>query len=350
MIVAMRKKEVTVYTLAKELGVTPGTISRALNNAPGISMQTRARVRIQAKKRGFAPRSFVHDVYHVCALVQRHDNEALMFSSFVDAVLEGIFSYADNNRDMEISLFRGTAAELSSMDIVRKFYRMKIDGAVVINADTGSKYLDQFDEQAFPYGAVMSHCRKKSPWLITIDNQEASRSACRHLIGLGHRRIGFLNHAPAHQPMRAREEGYLKALKDAKINPERSWICVPQSAGDEGIRFGYNASQRLLEECPGITALMVLDHTIAIGVYAGLKDMGRKVPQDVSVLCFDETPDASYMRPALSVVNIPNREMGAMAAEYVHQRLSGTEMDRYPSKSWMKGELILRESTCQVSC
>ena len=296
-----KPRSVSIYRLAEELNLSPATISRALSNSPVISAETRNRVRLKAIEYGFRPRQISRRTTNICALVQVEDGAATMFSNYVNAILDGMWRYL-NGAGLEMSLYSGSSEKLNGLNLPRALQRMNVDGVVIINADDRSGF------------------------------------------DMGHRRIGLLNSIPHLPTGQRRMEGYRRALEERGMPFDPDIVVVPLSS-DKGIAFGYNGTVRLIKEHPDVTAMLVLDEQMAVSALSALQSFGKRVPQDFSVLAFDDSPEAIYLQPPLTVLRAPNNEIGYTAARWVHDQIRGDAPENFPHEPWMRGDLLIRDST-----
>ena len=338
-----KPRSVSIYRLAEELNLSPATISRALSNSPVISAETRNRVRLKAIEYGFRPRQISRRTTNICALVQVEDGAATMFSNYVNAILDGMWRYL-NGAGLEMSLYSGSSEKLNGLNLPRALQRMNVDGVVIINADDRSGFYGDLNKQKFFYCSVMSNDGKGDCRLITVDNAEAGYRASKHLIDMGHRRIGLLNSIPHLPTGQRRMEGYRRALEERGMPFDPDIVVVPLSS-DKGIAFGYNGTVRLIKEHPDVTAMLVLDEQMAVSALSALQSFGKRVPQDFSVLAFDDSPEAIYLQPPLTVLRAPNNEIGYTAARWVHDQIRGDAPENFPHEPWMRGDLLIRDST-----
>ncbi|AKJ65555.1 LacI family DNA-binding transcriptional regulator [Kiritimatiella glycovorans] len=338
-------KKVTVYTLSEELGVSPATISKALNNSPEISPATIERIRKKADEYGFRPRPIVSRTTNICALIQTPASEMSCFSPYTVSAMEGMLKYLQE-AGLEFSLYRDEVSKLNAGLLLRQLGRRGINGAVLINTDEDSAFYAEFEQQHFAYCSLLTN-DGRSERLLSIDNVQAACEAVQYLIQLGHRRIGTLV-TPAHGVTgRDRLKGYRKALKDSGlgVDPE---VIVASEFGEDGLEFGNRETLALLDRHPDITALFVMGERVAVGALHAFYQRGLKVPEDVSLLSCDDPPEVAYLCPPLTVMRIPNRKLGYTAARWVHDMIEGTARERYPHEPWMRGELVLRQSTGPV--
>lgn len=335
-------KKTTIYTLSKELGVSPATISKALNNSPELNAETAARIRNLAEQHGFRPRQMASRVLNICALIQTPNAQASCFSPYTVDVMQGMMDYLQEN-DLEFSLYSEEFTKLNSGLLLRQLGRRNISGAVLINTNEDSDFYSDFDKNRFPYCSLLTNTGKTSKNLLTIDNTDAAFRAVQYLIQLGHRSIATIV-TPAHGVTgRERLAGYQKALTQAGITPNRAWV-VQADFEQDGLEFGCTGTLSLFRSCPDVTALFVMGERVAIGVKHALNQLGLAIPNRVSLIACDDAPEAAYLNPPLTVMRIPNRKLGYTAARWVHQMILGKNGQEPIHEPWMRGELVVRDS------
>lgn len=336
-------KKTTIFTLSKELGFSPATISKALNNSPEISSETSEKIRRAAKKKGFSPRQMASRTINICALIQTPNATASCFSPYTVDVMQGMMDYLQEN-ELEFSLYSDEFTKLNSGLLLRQLGRRNVGGAVLINTSEDSEFYTDFDKNLFPYCSLLTNTGKTSRNLLTIDNTDAAFRAVQYLIQLGHRNIATIV-TPAHGVTgKERLAGYNKALEQAGITPNPAWI-VRADFEQDGLEFGCSGTLNLFRSHPEITALFVMGERVAIGVKHALHQLGIPIPGRVSLIACDDAPEAAYLNPPLTVMKIPNRKLGYTAARWVHQMIMTGVTAELPREPWMRGELVIRDST-----
>jgi len=182
---------------------------------------------------------------------------------------------------------------------------------------------------------------------VGVDGVVGGRVATEHLLALGHRRIGFISGPLKTVSRLARLEGYTRALRDGGAHAPLVWEGAPTSGsfGDfEGAELGRLAARELLAAADPPTALFALNDMYALGAYAGVRDMGRRVPDDVSIVGFDDIFLADIVQPRLTTIRQPLAEMMERVVELVIGRIEGTNTSA-PEHVETEVELIVREST-----
>jgi len=176
---------------------------------------------------------------------------------------------------------------------------------------------------------------------VTADREDAGRRATRHLIELGHRKIGVLSDSVTHIKTRMRKlAGYRHALRQAGVRyDERLMEHVAQS----DFQGGYEAFQRLIRRCPNVTALFCLYDATALGAITAAADTGRRCPDDISVVGFGDAPEASYWRPSLTTFSL---SCDAIAATSIDLLIDlGKNRRSAPKTILIPEDLIIRNST-----
>ena len=171
------------------------------------------------------------------------------------------------------------------------------------------------------------------------DNVAGGYLATRHLLDLGHRRIGYIGGPPHLSPVPDRSAGYCRALQEAGL-PIDERLIVAGSFRDVG---GYSGAQALLTLPAAPTAIFAGNDLMAIGALAAARDAGIAVPDDLSIVGFDDIHLAGYINPPLTTVAQPKYELGVIAAELLLARLA--EPDLPPQRRLLQAQLVVRQST-----
>ncbi len=342
-----QSKKTTIYSLAEEFGVSPGTVSRALRNRPEISASTRKVIRQRASEIGFKLRNFEARITNICVVIETAPGQRSLFSSYVDAVLDGVWQYC-GEQGLELSLFGDDEERLSGCDLVRVLGRRGVNGAVFLNASTRSRYFGALNEQNFPYCCVMNAPAEARDWTIRSDAESLAYKATEHLLHLGHRRIAFLDSLVGFQLGEERRRGYCEALLKAGVTPDPSWVITTDDYGMGGVdafEFAAQAIRTLLAHSIPPTAFLTMNDEAGVAALHELKTLGREAPIGASVISFDESRICGFVNPPLTVVNVPYERIGRQAASVVHHRLDGNISHNESIPMLVTGELIVRGST-----
>jgi DNA-binding LacI/PurR family transcriptional regulator len=257
--------------------------------------------------------------------------------------MQGMMDYLQT-QELEFSLYSEPLDALNNGLLLRRLGRRNINGAVILNADEDSTFYDDFDKNNFAYCSLLTNHGKSQKSLLTIDNTDAAFRAIEFLIQLGHRNIATIV-TPAHGVTgKERLAGYKKALEQAGL-PVDPALIVQSEKDQDGLDFGHRGTLELLRARPDVTALFVMGERVAIGAMHALYQLGMSIPKHISLIACDDAPEVPYLNPPLTVMRIPNRKLGYAAARWVHQMIDGTNGHNQIHEPWMRGELVIRDST-----
>jgi LacI family transcriptional regulator len=175
--------------------------------------------------------------------------------------------------------------------------------------------------------------------LVDVDNVQGGYDATRHLVNAGHRKIATVIGPGEFPSTAARFDGYRRALREAGV---KEYAALVEQASDWGLESGRAAAARLIEGGGDFTALFAHSDLIALGAIRQLRESGRRVPEDVSVVGYDDLPIAAYVEPPLTTIHQPMDEVGALAAALVLDQLAG--VDGASGRHLLPAELVVRET------
>jgi LacI family transcriptional regulator len=339
-------KKTTITTLAEELGVTPSTISRALNDSPKISETRRKEIKELARKRGFRLRDFAPRITNLCVLICTTTPEEDLFSTYTDQVINGVNQYCNNN-SLELSVLSAPNDRLNRMNTVKELFRRGVNGIVILNARDNSTFIKTLEKAQIPYCCLISGYPKFPKRILTIDNRSLAARGTEHLIRLGHRNIAFLYDDRHSEAYSDRLAGYQDAMCAAGLPLHPYEMPIPTTEAN-GMEFGFRTTEQLLNEYPETTAIFAVSNDLIEGAHAAIDRRGLKVPDDISLLGCDDSPHAEFWRPPLTVIDIPNQRLGYTAASWVHQQIKGAAAPQPPKDPWMQGHLIVRGTTASA--
>jgi len=327
--------------LARELGLSPTTVSLVLNDsaaARSIPQATKDRVIEAARKLNYRPnfiaRAFrARRTYTVGVLVPE------LGDGYSPGVLAGVAEHL-----LESSYFYLVAGHGRSEDLIRKYEQLFLDRCVegIIAVDT-----PQRAPPPLPMICVSGHDDVEGVTNLVLDHDQAAQLALEHLLKLGHRRIAVLQgqELSSDTDVRWRAIQATAERLNVPIQPE----LVARLEGDEpSPEPGYRAARTLLARRAPFTALFAFNDLSAIGAIRALREAGHRVPEDVSVVGFDDIHAAAFHHPTLTTIRQPLAEMGRMAADQLLKRISGGPEAEYPRRITVPAELIERQSTARI--
>jgi DNA-binding LacI/PurR family transcriptional regulator len=316
---------VTSSQVAKLAGVSRTTVSFVLNDVPqmGISGETRDRVLLAARQLGYVPnaaaRSLVSGATGTVALIVPH-NEHLQVDAFIAQMLAGVNEtcHAHGYKVLFEPLVEASRSG-GFLDLVDS---RRIDGLIVLNVPRSEDvHLAHLAAEGFPLVVLGSNLDQHAGiYSIDVETREAARTATRHLLGLGHRRIMHIGFASDEfHGVSERLYGYRDALREYGVEANPAWVAYANYSA----RSGYEAMQAMLARERGMTALFAGNDTIAFGAIAALRDAGLRVPEDVAVVGYDDIPLAAYAAPALTTMRTAPFEQGCASATLLMRLIAG---------------------------
>jgi LacI family transcriptional regulator len=332
--------KVSIYQLAAETGFSPSTVSRALRNQPEIGAATREQIRKHAEGLGFKLRVFEPRITNICALIQTQHGQTSIFSSFVEAIMDGMWQYCTEH-DLELSVFGAEAERLNTGDLGRVLGRRGVSGAVVINASEDSRFLGRLNQERFPYACVATAPKEGLGTLVSGNNEQLTQRAVGFLRQIGHRRIALLDSlSERFNAGLERRAAFMQAMAGA----EPLVISLKDLAEPAQDDFGFArlATRQLINRSPRPTAVLAMSAEQGVSVIHTANDLGLAVPRDLSVLCFDDSRLCAFTNPPLTVASVSYQKIGYAAARSVHRRIEkiGEEGGQV-----LSGELVIRDST-----
>lgn len=315
--VGTRSPRIRLLDVARSAGVSKSIASRVLNGDPALLVrpETRERVLRAARQLDYRPHAAARGL-------KRAETGALgllvppLTNPVYVRIIRGAFERA-LERDFVVLLVEDVdpaQAERTSSRLVRAG---RIDGLMVASARPGHPLLRSLRRQEIPH-VFVNRGVARSGRNVVMDEAQASAAALAHLAGLGHRRIGHVAGPRSLDTARRRTAGFLKAAA-------ANGVEVEVAEGDFGEGGGAAAARVLLKRSPGLTALYTSTLSQAVGVYHATWELGLDVPEDLSLVGYDDMPLADYLRPPLTTVRTPLGELGAAAVDALVDQLLGGE-------------------------
>lgn len=339
---------ITIRHVAEAAGVSIATVSFVLNNRPGqvISEPVKKKVLAAAQKLNYAPSAAASTLArkqtaNVAIIFYRNDH--LITNPFYSFVIQGAIKQAAAT-EYNI-LFSFMHDEYKDQSDLPKVIREKnAEGVLFMNAVSPALVRELQDRQV-KVVAVDCHPRLADLDTVYVDNEGGARAACRHLLDLGHQEIVMLT-APSDAPsLEDRRRGFLATLREAGIEVKESLSVVEAAQFD--FTAGYKKSLELYKERPNVTGVFCANDEMAIGALRAARESGRKIPEDLSVVGFDDIQMAHYVDPPLSTIAFDKEEMGKRAMKRLLELVS--KKDEEVLHEVLSVELVLRASTGQMT-
>ena len=342
------KKAVTLADIAASVGVTPMTVSRVINKNGYVHPDTRERVLAAARQMNYRRNGLARALKR-----QRTDTIGLVLGDIANP-----FAAELSRGVREVLEARGYTlficiSEHSAKEDVQAFDSLtdhRVDGIIVATraSKLGNDRLHALIEAGVPISLIGREFRHPHADLVSADHLRGGYEATRHLIELGHKRIGFIGVSLTQGLGLKRFQGYLEALNEYGLPVEEKLIVGgttnDQMPGYSTEEMGYQGMTRLLELRKRPTAVFARNDFTAIGALNAIKQAGLGVPEDIAIIGYDDIPLASHTSPSLTTVRQPTREEGRVAAEFLLRRIA--EDPQLPRQErFFECELVVREST-----
>lgn len=331
---------VTLKAVAQHVGLTPGTVSAVLNDAPSarsIPQETKNRIHAAAKELNYRPNFFARTLrnkrtYTIGVIAEE------IGDSYGSAIISGIEQYLRKH-----GYFFLTVAHRHDPELLSQYSHMLSERGVegIITVDT-----TVYETPSLPTVAVAGHKKVKGVTNVILDHHSAAVLALTYLKELSHERIAFMKGNPLSSDSKDRWDAICEVA--AQIGMKIDYELVVQIESEDATpMLGYPVAKRLLARGKPFTALFAYNDISAIGAIRVFQERGLRVPQDVSVMGFDDIPGAAFYTPSLTTVRQPLNRMGEVAAQSLLERIEGKK--EYPSEIAIEPELVVRESTTKAS-
>jgi DNA-binding LacI/PurR family transcriptional regulator len=323
--------------LSEILRLSQTTISLVLNNSPAaksIPEHTRERVFEAARKFHYRPNYFARSL---------RKSRSMSIGVLAPDLSEGYFTLVMQGVEEELlreHYFYFTASHYWKPELMLEYPRVlmerAIDGFLLLNTPAEVR-------SPLPTVAISAHHNMPGVTNIVLDHHRAAELALVHLHELGHRRIAFMKGPEIIPDTEYRWRGNLQVAADLdfQVRPE---LCIQLEADSWSPEVGYKPMKELLARTNDFTAIFCFNDISAIGVIRAIHDAGLRVPEDVSVIGFDDIISAAYQKPSLTTVRQPLQEMGREGAKVLLSQIANPEK-QFPPEIVMQPLLIQREST-----
>ena len=330
-------KRIDLQQLAAHLGLSKTTISFVLNDAPQakyLSLETRRRVLEAAKLLNYRPSYYARNL-------RKGSSESIgvivpdMSEGYFTQVMSGVEEYLVEKQYLYFTTCHYWRPQLMK-DYPRMLEDRGVEGFLLLNTNV------EFDTH-LPIVAVSGHKTGPNVTNVTLDHAQSAQLALQHLHQLGHRKIAFMKGQSFSVDTEYRWKAILNAARDfdVKVSPDLTIELHSKSWSPD---LGYEPVKRFAAKEHDFTAIFCFNDTSAIGALRALGEAGKRIPEDVSVIGFDDVMSAAYQRPSLTTIRQPLRAMGTIAARTLLEKIAHPE-DSFPEEIVMGPELVVRESS-----
>lgn len=331
----------TIYDLAKELGVAPSTVSKALSGGAGISEKMRKKIQAYANEVRYFPNANASKLKtkksYTIGVIYSEDLNIGLEHNFFSSILQSFKSYVEaHGYEITFVISNLGNRELSYLDFCRQ---KNIDGVFIVTSIPSDPYLHELIKSDI--SCVTTDIYYDHLFTIISDNIAGAKKAVEYLYQTGHREIGFIAGSQYSLAARERMQGYIDQMKKHELTIKEDYIITSEYYSFE---HGYEAGEKFLtlEHYP--SAMFVVSDIIAMGFIKALKDGGLRVPEDVSVIGFDDLPFARHFEPSLSTMHQDTVVLGEKAAVKLLELMSNKTEERTGIVK-VPVKLMVRDST-----
>lgn len=342
----MSKRVVSIEDIANKAGVSHSTVSRALRNSPLISIQVREQIQALAREMGYIPNALAQSLHN-----SQTKTIGLIIRSISDPFFAGLVKGVE-----EVAKEKGFSLILSvshgqleqETDVIAEFHRRRVDGLLIADSQLTNSVPKFTIQRDIPIvlinrQAIGSLERLRS---VGVNDKLGLKQAVEHLLFLGHRKIGYFGVENRPRSNQQRLLGYRESLAEAGIKPQAEWeVIIPRrylEEQEEEVLVGEEFGARLI--AAGLTAICCYNDMLAVGMLKACHKKELKVPDDISVVGYDNIALSRYVTPPLTTVQQPVIEMGREAALILIALMAGEQVEG----QILSPNLVIRESTTSV--
>lgn len=339
------RRSISIQDIARAAGVSHATVSRALRNSPLISAEVRTRIHQLAQEMGYTPNAVAQSLKE-----QRSNTIGLVVTSIADPFYGRLTRGVDDvARQAGMDVFLGVSYNDAQQElaVIESFHRRRVDGIITASSRLTDEHADQLARIGVPIVFVnrQSEDDLQGFHVVHTDSYGGARQAVSHLLALGHSAIAYLGATNRPASNRQRKQGYCDALAAAGITMQDGWIqeASPERRSySDDVADGQELMLRALRA--GVTAAFCYNDMHAVGALMTCRKLGLNVPDQVSLVGFDDVEIAQYVTPPLTTVHQPKRRLGQLAVEML---LSLTE-EQSVEDQVVPVDLVVRCSTAKA--
>ncbi|CAH1058312.1 LacI family DNA-binding transcriptional regulator [Paenibacillus pseudetheri] len=324
-----------IHDVAKKSGLSVVTVSRVINNSPSVREGNRRKVLSAIEELNYQPnsaaRSLVRGKTGVIGMSITNFND-----SFYDRVIRVV-----NRKLAEQGYFLALSiTENEDEGVNFLFQKDRVDGIILLSPIEEKEYVEELKRKNIPFVLLDNQLQHEDVPSVVVDNYQGGYEATKHLIGLGHTQIAYIGGPSVFLSVAERKRGYVQALDEAGLTPFGTEYC------GFTVSSGYEVAKRWIREDKLPTAIFSGDDFIALGVVQALREEGILVPQDISVVGFDDQQFVGEFYPRLTTVRQPEAQMGSIGVDLLMKLINGEVMPAVVTK--LAPQLLVRESTASV--
>ena len=336
--------KLNIYDIAEEAGVSIATVSRVLNNASRVSPKTRQKVlEIMASKQ-YTPKLMVNKLTNITVMIRGYlsGDRWAHFGPYESTILNGInnICHQQSHVNLQILPHRDDWAD---EHILKHLQSNKTEGVLFIS----SQNIMKLDSLLQENNIRTFHCNTRTPTgnHLIVDNQKGTHDMLYQLFSQGHRKIAYVGYQSQNWSESERLETWRQFLVERNIDPKPLEFCHPSCPSSEqgGFPLGFQMAERLLKsQGDTATAVLTQNSEFAGGLIKGLNKANIAIPEQLSIVTFDDFAFLEYMTPSVSTISQPLYQLGEQSAQQLLAQLKGEQRD---FNNTLNPTLCMREST-----
>ncbi|MDN5343275.1 MAG: LacI family transcriptional regulator [Oceanotoga sp.] len=332
----MKKNNITIKDIANKAGVSKATVSYVINNKPGVSEKIRNKILKIMKEMNYIPNAIARGLAgkktHYIGLIIPDISDM-----FYADIIKGVENKTNSNNYL-LNLVTTHAEKAKEKQVIDLFTGGIVDGVIIMAYHINEEYIKILKERNVPFVFIDYPFTTNSVYTVTVDNFDGGYKATEYLIKAGCKKIAFLKGSSVAWDSENRFKGYLKALNDYSIKIDDSIIKDANFRREEG----YTKTLEILSN-KDIDGVFAANDQMALGAMKAIKEKNLNIPEDISVIGFDNIESSKFSEPTLSTVEQPLCKMGEKSVELLLELID--EKKPKSKKISLKTELIKRKST-----
>jgi LacI family transcriptional regulator len=330
---------VTIKDIAKELGISINTVSRALNNKPDVASKTREHVLETAKKLGYVPNTLARSLVagETCTIGFICSD---LVNPFYARIAQGVEETAREAGYTTIiaSTNEDDTTERQAVDLMRS---KRVDGIVISPTQQSHDHISRLIQENIPFILVNRHIDEFQTAYVINNNQHGAYLAVQHLVSLGHKHITHITGPLRISSVKERINGYRQALQKNDIPYDTNLVIHT----DLTLECGYQTTLNLLKRNKMPSAIFAYSDHLAIGAIKAIRELGLSIPENISLAGYDDIEYAQFLDIPLTTVRQPMYEIGQRAINHLIEIIQSDDYQPKEHQEILEPDLIIREST-----
>lgn len=329
--------KITLKQISEMTGYSQATVSNVLNQKKEANEETVKRILTAAKQLGYVTVAS-KKMDRIILVMYRKSGEVLLETPLILSLIDGVEKEGQKNR-IETIIYNIYMKDDDYQSKITALLNEKKCGIILLATELDWEDIRPFEKLKVPFVVVDAWFKESNFSTVIMDNRSSFDKAVRYLVNMGHRKIGFIGSSISIRNFEEREQGFKAAMKEHGLEIEEKYhvLLHPTLTGAQESMKAY------LQTDPEIpTAYIAVNDIIALGAIKALKDRGYRIPEDVSIIGFDNMPFGEISSPALTTFNVRKEEIGQIATKLLVEQSGARE--KIPVKIEVLTELVERES------